>query len=112
MRAVIIASAATIPAAVWAVTPPRVEPLAVKSVMTEGVREQRSDNETFRARWAGVTDMPPATVLRFVSADATTPKTTRRVEAPPMRSRRARLDLCQRHHMRKVHYGRSWRCRR
>jgi len=113
MRIVILASAATIPAAVWAVSP-TVHPLVVKPVMTEGVRERRSDSETFRARWSRVADMPPATVLRFVSAEAadTSSNTSRQVKAPPTRARRARPNLCQRHHMRKVVSGRSWRCRR
>jgi len=32
---------------------------------------------------------------------------------PPRRTvRKASLDICARHRMRKVHYGRTWRCRR
>jgi hypothetical protein len=112
MRIVILASAA-IPAAVWAVWPPMAQPIVAKPVMTEGVTARRSDSETFRARWSRVNDMPPMTVLRFTSADTkATINSTRQVVAPPTRIRRARPDLCQRHHMRKVHYGRSWRCRR
>jgi len=112
MRYVILASAA-IPAAVWAVLPPASHPIVAKSVMTEGVSARRSDSETFRARWARVTDMPPTTVLRFTSANTNAVlNSTRQVKAPPTRIRRARPNLCQRHHMRKVQYGRSWRCRR
>ena len=113
MRYVILTASAAIPAAVWAVQPQAVQPLVVKPVMTEGVTERRIDSETFRSRWQGVADMPPTTVVRYATANtAATIKTSRRVEAPPTRIRRARLGLCQRHGMRKVHYGRSWRCRR
>ena len=112
MRYVILASAA-IPAAVWAVWPPMSQPIVAKPVMTEGVLERRGDSETFRARWSRVADMPPTTVLRFMSANTNAAiNEPRQVKAPPTRIRRARPDLCQRHHMRKVHYGRSWRCRR
>ena len=111
MRYVVTVASAAIPAAVWAVWPSTArQPLVAKQVMTEGVREQRQDTETFRARWA---NMPPAMVVRYATSALTEPTTsTRRVEAPPTRVRRARLDLCQRHRMRKVHYGRTWRCRR
>lgn len=30
----------------------------------------------------------------------------------PRSIRKAELDICQRHNMRKVHYGKTWRCRR
>ncbi len=115
----VVASAA-LPAAVWAGwSPARQQPAAVKTVITEGVREQRSDASTFRARWSPIADMPPATVIayRTITKQAEAPSKSRQVDgSPAVRSRRValRLDLCQRHRMHKVYsdHGRRWRCRR
>ena len=105
-------------------------PVPVKLVQTEGVRVIRMDSQTFRGRWIPVADMPPATEVRYrthvdgkrehvaegegVVAGAVSGAAIR--TAPPsrhrLRSRPAGLDICARHNMRKVHYGKRWRCRR
>jgi hypothetical protein len=115
MRVAMIASAASA-AAVWATWPATQHPLVPKLVAIEGVTEARQDTTSFRARWR---DMPPATVIRYSVSALTEPteklvaRPTRRVERP-VRTRRVSLqgDICQRHGMHKVHYGRRWRCRR
>lgn len=108
---------AVIPAAVWAAlaTPP---PIPVKVVTTEGIRAARMDSETFRVRWASVSDLPPATVISIREVSAALPPPDAPVSKPATKkktTRRAsleRADLCQRHRMHKVYYGRRWRCRR
>ena len=136
MRAAIITASAAIPAAVWATWPTAPAPLVAKTVMTEGVREARLDTTSFRARWR---EMPPATVIQYAAVPqaADTPNQQAGVEARERRqtasrsrgrshwvdpgeepatqalsTRRARLDICQRHRMHKVFFGRRWRCRR
>jgi len=89
-------------------------PVIAKPVMTETIRAVRMDANTFRLRWSSVADMPPMreTVtepLILVTHDA--PQTKPAIQHV---SRRVSLhrDVCARHKMRKVHYGRTWRCRR
>jgi len=107
---------AAIPAAVWAAWPSPRSPVAVKAVETEGVRARRMDSETFRARWSSVGDLPPATVIRNVEISQPPAPVAKppRARVRVVRTRRASLtlDLCQRHKMHKVYYGRRWRCRR
>jgi len=110
-------SLASIPLVVFSfgyVTRERPVPVTAKPVMTETIRAVRMDDSTFRLRWSSVADMPPMreTVtepLILVTHDA--PQTK-----PIIRhvSRRVSLhrDVCAMHKMRKVHYGRTWRCRR
>jgi len=99
-------------------------PVPVKPVATESVTARRSDVGTFHARWRPMYDVPPATVIHEVQlkgGDAPQEFTGKPVEAvarplPPARLvRRAALrptDVCTRHGMHKVTYGRTWRCRK
>lgn len=71
-------------------------------------RELKTDKE----------DPPRVITIRTISIRAAEPvQSVETVDpapvAPKARTiRRASLDLCQRHGMHKVHYGRTWRCRR
>jgi len=101
----------------YALTPAS-PPLVASAVVTEGIRAQRMDSDTFRLRFLPVSELPPAIEVRHAprSVVASNAGTVRLTPAPPssrrLRSRSVRLDVCQRHNMRKVHYGRTWRCRR
>ena len=93
--------------------------VVARTVVTEGIRAQRMDSETFRLRFAPVVELPPAIEVRHAprSAEASNAGAVPRLTpaaTPPrrLRSRAVRLDVCQRHGMRKVSYGRTWRCRR
>lgn len=99
--------------------------VVVRAVLTEGVRAQRQDDETFRRRWDPVLSMPPTIEVRYARegvADAAVPGP---VKSPPAKSVRGRLlkskpaslDICTRHKMHKKFYTRGngwkyWRCRR
>ena len=96
-------------------------PIAPKPVQTEGVRMVRMDDATFRRRWAPLSDLPPATEVRYARkevADAVSGAVKIAPQPVPssrhrLRSRPARLDVCARHHMRKVMVGKyRWRCRK
>jgi hypothetical protein len=105
-------------------------PVPVKLVHTEGVRVIRMDSQTFRVRWSPVNDMPPATEVRYARTSTenasslfggesavagTVTGAAHPTALPPrhrMRSRSAGLDICARHGMRRVNYGKRWRCRR
>jgi len=95
---------------------PAAPPPVVKRVMSEGVTLRRMDDNTFRRRWSPIADMPAATQVRYLVSEREVAGTVPgAVEPPPrhrLRSRAVRLDICQRHNMRKVNYGRTWRCRR
>jgi hypothetical protein len=98
---------------------PAAPPVIAKPVITEGVTMRRMDDSTFRRRWMPVNDMPATTVTEVhylvVRADEAVGTVSEAVEPPPrhrLRTRAVRLDICQRHNMRKVNYGRTWRCRR
>jgi hypothetical protein len=82
--------------------------LFMKPVPVEGITARRMDEGTFRVRWAAAGELPPATVIHEVPAEAV------RVPPPARIVKRAalRLDICARHGMRKVSYGKRWRCRR
>jgi hypothetical protein len=97
-------------------------PPVQKLVTTEGVTLRRMDEGTFRVRWMPVNDMPAPTVTEVHylvvqtgeevgSAGAVSAVT---LPSRRLRTRPVRLDICQRHNMRKqiTHGGRSWRCRR
>ena len=114
--------------------------IAVKNTMPEGVTARRADSDTFRLRWSAVAELPPAIEVHYVSdrvVDAETvaseppaPPPSRQLEgvariderqtvgatvsARPHQVRKAALrsDVCSRHGMRKVQYGKRWRCRR
>jgi hypothetical protein len=96
-------------------------PLIEKPVITEPVRAVRQDADTFRLRWFPVADLPPAAFIRYVNREPVAPAVNREPEPElepvvraerPRSIRRASLDICARHNMRKVSYGRTWRCRR
>ena len=97
-------------------------PIVPQLVQTEGVRVVRLDTRTFRARWSPVVDMPLATEVRYrtqtVGGEGVVAGTVTGAvvsEPPPrhrMRSRPVSLDVCARHNMRRVNYGKRWRCRR
>jgi hypothetical protein len=104
----------------WILKPLPEKPIVPTPVITEGVRVIRLDTATFRARWSPIADLPPATVMVHVVerelvstgggnyAEAMPP-----VKNPPLRTiKRASLDTCTRHGMRKIWYGKRWRCRR
>jgi len=99
-------------------------PIAPVAVATEGITARREDDNTFRQRWRPLYDMPPATQVRYVAnaresgaVDAVPGAAVSPPALQPSRHRRLRtkvvkLDICARHKMRKVFYGRTWRCRR
>jgi len=96
-------------------------PPVQKLVTTEGVTMRRMDEGTFRARWAGVADMPATTVTEVhylvvqTGEEVGSAGTVSAVTLPSrrLRTRAVRLDVCARHGQRKVMVGRyKWRCRR
>jgi len=134
-RHTIMITLATLPVLVFGAAavsrPAPTPPVPVKLVQTEGVRVIRLDSQTFRARWSPVSDMPPATEVRYtqpaagkrehvdggeVAVAGTVTGAAHPTALPPrhrMRSRSASLDVCARHGQRKVMVGRyKWRCRR
>jgi len=128
---------AAIPVVIWVATPGKPQPVVAKAVQSEGITARRMDDNTFRLRWSPVSDMPPTTEVRAreyvwqdragearpsaersdgsISAPATQ-SVGRRQGAPvrPSLHRHAslRTDICARHGMKRVNYGKRWRCRR
>jgi hypothetical protein len=103
--------------AAW-VTKPAPAPIKPKLVQTEGITAARIDDASFSLRWRPVSELPPASVRHAFKGNMADSAGTE-AEAPQpkapsrrLRSRPARLDLCGRHGMRKIHYGKRWRCRR
>jgi hypothetical protein len=98
--------------ATWPPSPPVPPPVA--KAEPEGVRRIDMDARSFRVRWLPVGDMPPAVMIQTVVEERVVEAATE--EAPPLpRVRPAappRLDVCARHGMRRVDYGKRWRCRR
>jgi hypothetical protein len=96
--------------------------LTTKAVTTEGVCEARQDDGTFSLRWTPVNDLPPLREREVIDnsvllvSHETSPRRAAAGDPvrPPLRARRAslRTNVCARHNMRVVHYGRTWRCRR
>ncbi|RPH76018.1 hypothetical protein EHM76_00255 [bacterium] len=117
MRYSVALAAIPVPVLVWAAWPAP-SPLAPVKVVSEGVRAQRQDAGTFKMRWASVSELPPATILDRVAVDreqraaAGEPSTAASSIRRRFVVRRVQLDVCARHKMRKVHYGKRWRCRR
>jgi hypothetical protein len=96
----------------WILKPLPEKPIVPTPVITEGVRVIRLDTSTFRARWSPIGDLPPATVMVHVVEREPEP-VVETVKDPPLRTiKRASLDTCTRHGMRKIWYGKRWRCRR
>jgi hypothetical protein len=124
---------ATIPVVVFAVAdaskapaaPPPIKPVVV---MSEGIRAQRMDDETFSRRWQPLYAMPPSIEVRYVAREgAVAAPVSGQDHEPPspslsrhrrlsLTSKRVSLDICARHGMHKRYYTRrhwkSWRCRR
>jgi hypothetical protein len=104
-----------IPAVMWAATP-SISPPVAKSVTAEGVREQRQDDHTFALRWRPVADMPPTIITEvhyLLVASQEVVGTVPGFAAPqPSPRHRLRANVCARHGMRRVNYGKRWRCRR
>ena len=115
---------AAIPVVIWAATPSASPPVVAKVVEPESIREQRQDANTFRLRWSAVADMPPTIEVfarehgwqdREAQGTASAGRGDDPIPASAThRTRRAslRTDICTRHKMRKVYYGKRWRCRR
>ena len=93
-------------------------PLVTKAVAAEGVREQRMDAGTFRLRWSLVSDLPPMREITqeplLLVSHETAPMAVAGSPVRPPLSRKVALrsDICARHGMRRVDYGKRWRCRR
>jgi hypothetical protein len=121
----IVAAFSAIPAAVmWAATPAPSPPVKVQSPQIESITARRMDEGTFHLRWLPVNTMPPMSVREVrheylvvgggdVVANTVPGQTSTH---PPPRHRTARvalrMDVCVRHGMRRVNYGKRWRCRR
>ena len=96
--------------------------IAVKNITPENITARRADVESsFKLRWANVADMPPTIEVRHrelasnagVAAEPPLPPPRQTVQTVQTVRRVAlRSDICTRHGMRKVNYGKRWRCRR
>jgi len=93
---------------------PRAQPMTAKVVEIEGIRAQRMTDEGFARRWSSVLTLPPEPQVETRSSErseaAASPQQV--VRRRPLRTRSSSLDVCARHNMRRVYYGRTWRCRR
>jgi hypothetical protein len=95
----------------WILKPLPPRPIVPTPPVIEGVRVIRLDTSTFRARWSPIADLPPATMIVHVVERERELEPVK--ETPPARiTRRASLDVCARHRMRKVWFGKQWRCRK
>jgi len=102
----LIASLGAAPFAASLLLYPKPEEIKPTPVRTESIRIIPLERVyTFAERWY----FPYVTEIKVQVAKAEEP-------APPepviRRQRSVKLDLCARHGMRKVNYGRRWRCRR
>jgi hypothetical protein len=126
MRHALAMAAIPLPLLMWAAWPAsQSQPIAVRAVAIEGVRAQRQDTETFRARWQPVY-LPPLIRLpaatpssgSTVAADETLAggRNTRQPSPRIVKRAALRQDICSRHGQRKVEYlvrgYKHWRCRR
>lgn len=110
---------AIIPVAVWAAWPKPAPMVVAKAVAIEGVTARKMDESSFARRFALVPE----------GGDAVAPNRNHQFEkvpagnaaassAPPparlmRRAVRLRVNgICARHGMRKVTYGKRWRCRK
>jgi hypothetical protein len=93
----------------WILKPLPEKPIVPTPVITEGVRVIRLDTATFRARWMPIGDLPPATIMVHVVEREL--ERVAEVQQPRI-IKPASLDVCARHRMRKVWYGKRWRCTR
>jgi hypothetical protein len=85
------------------------EPVFMRPVEVEGVLARRMDEGTFQARWQPMYKVSPMVVIHEVTVP------TEAAVPPPARIvRRAALvnGICARHGLRRVTYGKRWRCRR
>ena len=95
------------------------QPLAAVVVSTEGVTALKQDYNTFNNRWLPTIHLPPATVIHEVQVPqqqqpaSEVQQPVARVARPTPAAPSARKgDICSRHNMRRVNYGKRWRCRR
>jgi hypothetical protein len=100
----------------WILKPLPDKPLPVKPVIADTVRRIDMDTRSFAVRWSPVSYLAPAVMIQTV--------VEKRISEPPVANvvvanvphprtiRRASLDTCARHRMRKIWYGKRWRCRR
>lgn len=116
MRYTITLAAIPVPLLMWAAWPTASPPITVKMVRTESITAHRLDDTTFAARWRPVIPLPAAAWAKQVAADETLAGGTVAARQPSrhivQRAVLLRRDVCARHGMRKVHYGKRWRCRR
>lgn len=107
--------------------PKPVNTATVTVAKAKDVRVVPLDTRTFDARWRTITDTntPPQTIMVRTERIVQAPNSNTDVEQedyvplPAARhkviirhSPQTRRDICARHGMRKVHYGKRWRCRR
>ena len=120
MRYAVALAAIPLPLLMWVAYPTASPPVTVKVIRTEGVTARRLDDTTFSARWRPVIPLPAATWAKQVAADETLAggssreSTTARQPSRRIVQRAVllRRDICARHGLRKVIYGKRWRCRR
>jgi len=98
--------------------------IEVKTTLPENITARRMDEDTFRLRWSGVAAMPPAIEVHYVRDDVVDAGTVALLPPAPPPSRQLsaqsalrnvrtmRTDICHKHGMRRVNYGKRWRCRR
>jgi hypothetical protein len=117
---------AAAPAILLAIATPRPATIVAKPVQVENVTARRMDESSFLLRWSEVARLPPTTVtepLLIVHHEGAARNDERQtvgatVSARPRQVRAAALvkrhfsDICSRHGMRKVTFGKRWRCRR
>jgi len=91
-------------------------------VQIENITARRMDEGSFRARWSAAAQLPPTIEIHYVTDHVVDAGAVAEAPAaPPSRQlstvqtvRRVALrsDICSRHGMRRVNYGKRWRCRR
>jgi len=127
MRAIIVLASIVVATFVAVRTPPA-PPIEARTVAIEGVREARQDDTSFNLRWSPTAALPPATTIVKEVTQREPPvqeptnnsvfrhtTLTRQITARKSSSRGEGVrvvGLCERHHLRKVWQGRSWRCRK
>jgi hypothetical protein len=92
-------------------------------VQIENITARRMDEGSFRARWSAAAQLPPTIEVHYVTdhvvdagavAEAPAAPPSRHTVQTVQTIRRVALrsDICSRHGMRRVNYGKRWRCRR
>jgi hypothetical protein len=97
----------------WILKPLPEKPIVPTPVIAEGVRKVDMDARTFAIRWSPVSYLAPAVMIQpVVEERISEPLMANAPQPQPRTIRRASLDVCARHRMRKVWYGKRWRCTR